>query len=83
MPNTITFWHDLLGWFPNLKYKCDGYADYFILALKIESILNHPDYIIRNSSYLVPRRTGCPERRESPRGRFGGFLSQGLSRGLL
>jgi len=52
IPNTKTFWHDLLDWFPNLKDKCDGYTDYSILAQKIESIPKRPDYIIRNGSYF-------------------------------
>lgn len=52
IPNTRTFWHDLLDWFPNLKYKCDGYTDYSILAQKIESLPNRPNYIIRNGSYF-------------------------------
>lgn len=52
IPNTRTFWHDLLDWFPNLKDKCDGYTDYSILAQKIESLPNRPNYIIRNGSYF-------------------------------
>lgn len=52
IPNTRTFWHDLLDWFPNLQDKCDGYTPYSILAEKIESIPQRPDYIIRNGSYF-------------------------------
>ena len=52
IPNTRTFWHDLLDWFPNLEDKCDGYTDYSILASKIESLPDRPDYIIRNASYF-------------------------------
>lgn len=52
IPNTRTFWHDLLDWFPNLKDKCDGYTDYSTLAQKIEAILKRPNYIIRNGSYF-------------------------------
>ena len=52
IPNTRTFWHDLLDWFPKLEDKCDGYTDYSILAPKIESIPDRPDYIIRNASYF-------------------------------
>ena len=52
IPNTRTFWHDLLDWFPNLQDKCNGYTDYSILAQTIESITDHPDYIIRNGSYF-------------------------------
>ena len=52
IPNTRTFWHDLLDWFPNLIDKCDGYTEYSILAQKIECIPKHPNYIIRNGSYF-------------------------------
>lgn len=52
IPNTRTFWHDLLDWFPNLQDKCNGYTDYSILANVIESIKPYPDYIIRNGSYF-------------------------------
>lgn len=54
IPNTRTFWHDLLCWFPKLEDKTFGYTDYSILADKIESIAkkNKPDYIIRNGSYF-------------------------------
>jgi glycosyltransferase involved in cell wall biosynthesis len=52
IPNTKTFWHDLLDWFPNLEDKCNGYTDYSILAQRIESFPNRPDYIIRNGSYF-------------------------------
>jgi len=52
IPNTRTFWHDLLEWFPNLQDKCNGYTDYSILAQTIESINERPDYIIRNGSYF-------------------------------
>lgn len=52
IPNTRTFWHDLLDWFPNLQDKCNGYTDYGILPNVIESIKPYPDYIIRNGSYF-------------------------------
>jgi len=52
IPNTRTFWHDLLDWFPNLKDKCNGYTDYSILPDVIESTKPYPDYIIRNGSYF-------------------------------
>jgi glycosyltransferase involved in cell wall biosynthesis len=52
IPNTRTFWHDLLEWFPNLQDKCNGYTDYSVLAQTIESIDGRPDYIIRNGSYF-------------------------------
>jgi glycosyltransferase involved in cell wall biosynthesis len=52
IPGVRTFWHDLLDWFPGLEDKCNGYTDYSVLAEKIESILDVPDYIIRNGSYF-------------------------------
>ena len=52
IPNTRTFWHDLLEWFPNLQDKCNGYTDYSVLAQNIEAINERPDYIIRNGSYF-------------------------------
>jgi glycosyltransferase involved in cell wall biosynthesis len=52
IPNTRTFWHDLLDWFPNLQDKCDSYTSYSVLAEKIESIKERPDYIIRNGTYF-------------------------------
>jgi glycosyltransferase involved in cell wall biosynthesis len=52
IPNTKTFWHDLMDWFPNLEDKCNGYTDYSVLASSIESIPDRPDYIIRNASYF-------------------------------
>ena len=52
IPNTRTFWHDLLEWFPNLEDKCNGYTDYSVLASRIESTPDRPDYIIRNGSYF-------------------------------
>lgn len=52
IPNTRTFWHDLLDWFPNLQDKCNGYTDYSVLAQTIESIKERPDYIIRNGTYF-------------------------------
>lgn len=52
IPNTRTFWHDLLDWFPNLQDKCDGNTPFPILANKIESIKERPDYIIRNGTYF-------------------------------
>lgn len=60
IPNTRTFWHDLLDWFPNLQDKCDGYTDYSILANKIEAIPERPDYIIRNGTYFRRLNIGVP-----------------------
>jgi len=56
IPNTRTFWHDLLDWFPNLQDKC--YADFSVLADITESMFDltspneRPDYIIRNGTYF-------------------------------
>jgi hypothetical protein len=52
IPGTRTFWHDLLDWFPNLEDKTGGYTDYSVLANRIESMPNKPDYIIRNGTYF-------------------------------
>jgi glycosyltransferase involved in cell wall biosynthesis len=60
IPGTRTFWHDLLDWFPNLEDKCNGYTDYSILADKIESIPNRPDYIVRNGSYFRKLNINVP-----------------------
>ena len=60
IPNTRTFWHDLLEWFPNLQDKCNGYTDYSVLAQTIESIDGRPDYIIRNGSYFRRLNTDVP-----------------------
>lgn len=55
IPNTRTFWHDLLEWFPNLEDKCNGVTPFHILPETIEHYYQHlspPDYIIRNASYF-------------------------------
>ena len=52
IPGTRTFWHDLLEWFSHLEDKTGGYTDYSLLANRIESLPDRPDYIIRNSSYF-------------------------------
>ncbi len=54
IPDTKTFWHNLLDWFPDLIDKTSGYTDYSILANKIENELQYdiPQYIIRNASYF-------------------------------
>lgn len=56
IPNTETWWHDMLRWFPGLVDKTDGYTAYSILADKIEKLYNEtsnkPDYIVRNGSYF-------------------------------
>ena len=51
----ITFWHNLLEWFPELIDKTNGYTNYTILASYIENeLLNNirPQYIIRNGTYF-------------------------------
>ncbi len=60
IPNTKTFWHDLLDWIPNLEDRCGGHTPFHVLPNKIEqeSINNIPDYIIRNASYF--RRLNIP-----------------------
>lgn len=50
IPNTRTFWHDLLDWFPDLCDMTFGHTDYSVLADRIESLGIKPDYIIRNGS---------------------------------
>lgn len=57
IPNTKTFWHDLLEWLPNLEDKCEGITPFGILANKIETQYQtqvKPDYIIRNATYFRP-----------------------------
>jgi glycosyltransferase involved in cell wall biosynthesis len=57
IPNTKTFWHDLLEWLPNLKDKCNGVTPFNILPSYMErDWLNNdkPDYIIRNATYFRP-----------------------------
>lgn len=59
IPNTKTFWHDLLDWIPNLKNKAEN-IDFSKLANKIENDYNleKPDYIIRNATFF--RRLNLP-----------------------
>lgn len=58
IPNTKTFWHFLLEWFPELKDKTGGYTDYRILPQTIERQFNNveikPNYIIRNATFFRP-----------------------------
>ena len=54
-PGVITFWHNLLEWFPELIDKTNGYTNYTILASYIKNdLLNNirPQYIIRNGTYF-------------------------------
>ena len=55
IPNTKTFWHDLLEWLPELYDKCNDYTPYNQLPFNIETQWNNgdkPDYIIRNATYF-------------------------------
>ena len=55
IPNTKTFWHDLLEWIPNLEDKCNGNTPFHILPFNIELDAKQngfPDYIIRNATYF-------------------------------
>lgn len=55
IPNTKTFWHDLLEWIPNLQDKCNGHTPFYVLPFNIEEDANkngYPDYIIRNATYF-------------------------------
>jgi glycosyltransferase involved in cell wall biosynthesis len=57
IPNTKTFWHDLLDWLPGLEDKCGGITPYNLLPSKIEGEFRNgskPDYIIRNATYFRP-----------------------------
>lgn len=55
IPNTRTFWHDLLENIKGLEDLTAGYTSFNLLPKKIESMLineTKPDYIIRNASYF-------------------------------
>lgn len=60
IPDTKTFWHDLLEWFPKLQDKTNGYTDFRLLPDAIEKMLQTeqpPDYIIRNATFFRKLRT--------------------------
>lgn len=59
IPNTKTFWHDLLEWFPELEDKT-GYG-YDELPEYLESIEEQPDYIIRNATFFRPLEIDVPQ----------------------
>ena len=62
IPNTKTFWHDLLEWFPKLEDKTGGYTDYKVLADKIEKealIDTSLFYIIRNATFFRKLNLSC------------------------
>ena len=54
IPNTKTFWHDLLEWLPDLTDKCNGHTPFNILPNNIERdyVSDKPDYIITNATYF-------------------------------
>lgn len=57
IPDTKTFWHDLLDNLSGLEDKTFGYTSFDILPQKIENLINTepiPDYIIRNASFFRP-----------------------------
>ncbi len=60
IPNTRTFWHDLLDWFPNLIDKCNGYTDFTKLPKIMEATKPYPDFIIRNGSYFRKLNINVP-----------------------
>ena len=62
IPGVLTFWHNLLDWFPDLKDKTNGYTNYSILADVIEGqlLIEKPDYIIRNGTYFRRLNTNIP-----------------------
>lgn len=64
IPGTKTFWHDLLGWFPNLIDKTNGYTNYNILADRLEQeaeLEDTPDYIIRNATFFRKINLPCKQ----------------------
>jgi glycosyltransferase involved in cell wall biosynthesis len=64
IPDTRTFWHDLLDWFPKLEDKTDGYTPFSILTQKIEYLYNmekdKPHFIIRNGTYFPKININIP-----------------------
>ena len=60
IPNTRTFWHDLLDWFPNLIDKCNGYTDFTKLPKIMEATKPYPDFIVRNGSYFRKLNINVP-----------------------
>lgn len=64
IPNTKTFWHDLLENIDGLQDKTFGYTGFDKLPSKIERELfwnNKPDYIIRNATFFRPLKTSVPQ----------------------
>ncbi len=56
IPETQTFWHNLLDWIEELQDKTNGYTDYSRLAQYIEEeyrqIQKKPKYVIRNGTFF-------------------------------
>ena len=55
IPNTKTFWHNLLEWLPGLVDKTGGHTSFPTLPSNIERDANlngAPDYIIRNCTFF-------------------------------
>ena len=64
IPNTKTFWHDLLENIEGLEDKIFGYTPFNKLSKKIERELfwhRKPDYIIRNATFFRPIKTKVPQ----------------------
>lgn len=64
IPETKTFWHDLLENINGLQDKTFGYTPFNKLARKIEwelFIHKKPDYIIRNATFFRPIKTKVPQ----------------------
>jgi glycosyltransferase involved in cell wall biosynthesis len=60
IPGTVTFWHDLLRWLPDLQDKTGGYTPFDTLASVIEEDLAYegqPEYIVRNATFFRRLRT--------------------------
>lgn len=63
IPNTKTFWHDLLEGIPGLEDKTNGYTDFYTLPNYIEDLASKqlPDYVIRNCTFFrklnIPTKT--------------------------
>lgn len=66
IPNTKTFWHNLLDWMPNLIDKTNTYTNYIVLANVVEHDAQNngnPYYIIRNATFFrklnIDTKTVC------------------------
>jgi glycosyltransferase involved in cell wall biosynthesis len=56
IPGTVTFWHNLLNWIPDIVDKTNGYTPYANLAFRQEInyylSISKPSLIIRNASFF-------------------------------